>query len=271
VNPAAGPSLDGITDGITDGDPTMIDPGSQEVAELLERRDQIQGWLRRLEDHGATVSQRVRDRVRSDYEQRLRDTLVALSAHREALHQELAAATDAMAAARATHARAADQLEEETLRKEIGELSAKEWQIRQTRLDEEVRAAAREETDARDRVAQLRELLEQLDGPEPQPPAGETPASESVGGGQTRGGDAHPAPGPLPAEAAAAGAGDAFLAEIDRALTADADDHQPLAPPDPDRENGEDTAPKPGIKCAECGYTNDLSAWFCGVCGADVA
>lgn len=29
-------------------------------------------------------------------------------------------------------------------------------------------------------------------------------------------------------------------------------------------------APPPGLKCAECGYTNDLSAWFCGVCGADV-
>lgn len=46
------------------------------------------------------------------------------------------------------------------------------------------------------------------------------------------------------------------------------------AAPDP-TANAEDefdpeTVPKPGIKCGNCGYTNDATAWFCGVCGADI-
>lgn len=42
----------------------------------------------------------------------------------------------------------------------------------------------------------------------------------------------------------------------------------------PDSGGGEEfdpeTVPKPGIKCSNCGYTNDATAWFCGVCGADI-
>ena len=31
------------------------------------------------------------------------------------------------------------------------------------------------------------------------------------------------------------------------------------------------TGPPAGIKCRECGYTNDPTAAFCGVCGVDLA
>ena len=28
-----------------------------------------------------------------------------------------------------------------------------------------------------------------------------------------------------------------------------------------------DARPKTGVRCKECGYTNDAGAWYCGVCG----
>ena len=65
---------------------------SPEVGELLERRAQVQTWLERLEAQRGTVSDRALERVREDYEGRLRDTLEALRSHREAIEGELAEA-----------------------------------------------------------------------------------------------------------------------------------------------------------------------------------
>jgi hypothetical protein len=39
----------------------------------------------------------------------------------------------------------------------------------------------------------------------------------------------------------------------------------------PADEDPEQFRPTPGTKCPECGYTNDPEAWYCGVCGVDLA
>jgi DNA repair exonuclease SbcCD ATPase subunit len=79
-----------------------------------------------------------------------------------------------------------------------------------------------------------------------------------------------------------------FLMELDRAISgsgeaeAVTDSDVPAAGPaqyEPDAarasaggdENPEDFKPTPGAKCPECGYTNDPDAWYCGVCGVDLA
>jgi hypothetical protein len=36
-------------------------------------------------------------------------------------------------------------------------------------------------------------------------------------------------------------------------------------------EESAPSAPAKGVKCLECGYTNDANAWYCGVCGVDLA
>lgn len=58
----------------------------------------------------------------------------------------------------------------------------------------------------------------------------------------------------------------AFLEELDRAIAA-------TAPTGASLEEGAeepDTRPQPGLKCPECGYSNDPAAWYCGVCGVDL-
>lgn len=56
----------------------------------------------------------------------------------------------------------------------------------------------------------------------------------------------------------------AFLEELDRAIAATAREER--------EEEGDpaETRPQPGLKCPECGYSNDPAAWYCGVCGVDL-
>lgn len=56
----------------------------------------------------------------------------------------------------------------------------------------------------------------------------------------------------------------AFLDELDRTIAATA----PRTPAED--ETPEEARPQPGLKCPECGYSNDPAAWYCGVCGVDL-
>ena len=55
----------------------------------------------------------------------------------------------------------------------------------------------------------------------------------------------------------------AFLEDLDRAIAA-------TAPTGEASEPETDTRPQPGLKCPDCGYSNDPAAWYCGVCGVDL-
>ena len=57
----------------------------------------------------------------------------------------------------------------------------------------------------------------------------------------------------------------AFLEELDRAIAATA----PTGASSEEEADAE-TRPQPGLKCPECGYSNDPAAWYCGVCGVDL-
>ena len=50
-----------------------------------------------------------------------------------------------------------------------------------------------------------------------------------------------------------------FSTRVYRTFEGDADKDKP------------DTRPTVGTKCVECGYTNDSTAWYCGVCGVSLA
>jgi chromosome segregation ATPase len=245
------------------------DHAREEVAELLERRTRVQQWLQRLQEQRGTVSDRVLDRVRSDYEQRLRQTLEALSSHRESLRAQLDSATTRLVEAEDRHAQAEDALEEGRLRNTIGELDQEAWSAERVGLESTVETAAARETAAREETERLRDLLTQLsDGARP---IAATPTNSNR------------APAPAPMEVEEDSEAETFIEEIDRAISdtveeAEVDLDQELDDDDDEVEVGmsgpeeptEDTAPKPGLKCPECGYTNDISAWFCGVCGADI-
>lgn len=261
------------------------------VEELLRQRQTVQGWLDRLGEHGDEISPRVLDRVRTDYQGRLEQVLEALSSHQAALHVELDRQRTELQDAQARLERALDELEEGRLRQLIGELSDEAWSERRPRLEEAVEEARAEQDRARAETERLEEILAQLDdqamaASPAEPAAGESAPEAPVELLEQE--DADPWD-PLPAEnatveepspAAWQPAGEAtveehprvseeevgdgleFLEELDRAIASSPEEDEPRAPAGP---------PVPGVKCGECGYTNDATAWYCGVCGADLA
>src|SRR5690606_37685866 len=223
-----------------------------DVLELIERRDTIQVWLARLDEQKGKVSERVLVRVRDDYQSRLRETLDALAGHRRVIQEELDRATRRLAEAEEEHQAAVDRLEEMRLRHLIGEIDQDTWSKRETELTAAVETASARETEIRAETRRLTELLDQLDERQPAATADVTLTDPPF----------------YAAEEAAGDFGDdedLYLDDENDALVAPAAAASTAPGVDPADDPLADTAPKPGLKCAECGYTNDLSAWFCGV------
>jgi hypothetical protein len=250
------------------------DPTRSEVEELLDRRATIEDWLTRLEDQRGKVSERIIERVREDYQNRLREALDALGAHRRAIQEQVDRAREALALAEARRAEAAEELEEAQLRTLIGEIDETSWAEQEPRLTTAVSETAEAAANARDEAERLSALLDQLDERERTPAPNDEPAvtpgrldalieDPDPDATIVEGFDAIGIATVVELPANDADDEDSFLSEIDLALGTTNDEDRPV--------NGElDTAPKPGVKCGECGYTNDINAWFCGVCGADV-
>lgn len=245
---------------------------SSEVGSLLERRAQITLWLERLEEQRGTVGERAIERVRADYEGRLAETLEALRTHRDAIRTEFEAARQRADAAEARRSAAEERLEEGILRQTIGELTPEEWAAERAELEAGVDAAGRDLEAAREESERLEGLLRQMNA-EGEAEAEPADHAEAI---PERDADEQPVAPPAPGASLAPGAPEpAFLLDLDldRALDESANDELTIVPAPiatNEEEPSEETAPKPGLKCPECGYTNDLSAWFCGVCGADV-
>lgn len=262
------------------------DAGSAEVLQLLEQRDTLEEWLSRLDEHRGDVNDRVLEKVRQDYETRLQETLSALAEHRQALQGELDRTTRRLIEAENARQEASDELEETRLRTLIGEVDGSVWKEREPELNAALSAARETEKSIRAESERLRDLLDQLDERETEDAA---PLAFELGSQELdlpAAGDVATIENPVAAVEDASEVDNGPVAEavaevvspiesVDIASAGLASE-EPVAIPASGDETAEgdgeevDTAPKPGLKCGECGYTNDLSAWFCGVCGADV-
>lgn len=152
------------------------------VETLTRRRAQLQDWLGRLGEVGSGVPGHVTDRVRRDYEDRLRAVTQELSEHRDALTAELDDRRTELEDADARRAGAADDLEEARLRHLIGELEEGDWEGRRPELEASLAAAETQASGIRAEVERLDALLREMPGgaPEPAAPAavGAVPAAE---------------------------------------------------------------------------------------------
>jgi hypothetical protein len=225
------------------------------VSALLQQRAQLQQWLEKLEQHGGDASPAVVQRVRADYQERMLAVLDELGRHLDALRAERDARADAAQGAGTRHREAEERLEEARLRHLIGELAESEWLERRAPLEEAVDEARSERAEAEADAERLGELVAQVEaGLHPAGAVAAEPEDEE---------EAPPVVADLTPEGEpdASGAGEqdlAFLEELDRAIGGEA-------------EGAGAIRPKQGAKCPECGYTNDADAWYCGVCGIDLA
>ena len=141
------------------------------VETLTRRRAQLQDWLGRLGEVGSGVPGHVTDRVRRDYEDRLRSVTQELSEHREALTAELDGRRAELEGADAHRVAAADDLEEARLRHLIGELPEGDWEARRPELEVALAAAETQASGVRAEVERLDALLREIPGAGPEPSA----------------------------------------------------------------------------------------------------
>ncbi|HEV2148128.1 MAG TPA: Ran-binding zinc finger domain-containing protein [Longimicrobiaceae bacterium] len=146
------------------------------VETLTAQRSRLQEWLGRLGEVGSDVPPHVAERVRRDYEDRLRDVTQQLSEHLDALTGELDDRRTELDDAEARRAGAQDDLQEARLRHLIGEVEDGDWEARRPELESAVADAEAEAARVRGEVDRLEALLRDVGASE----AAAAPAADAA-------------------------------------------------------------------------------------------
>jgi hypothetical protein len=215
-------------------------PAGAIVPDLIRMREQLTGWIAKLDEVGSQASSRVAERVRADYVERLRRVNEDLAAHRGEIEADLARFRAALADAEELRGRAGDELDELSLRHLIGELDEAAWNEARPDLERRVSDADEAVARARAEVEHLQHLADDIAGAsaavaEPAAPAASAEAPPLPGY------DEPAADEPAPAFGAASFEADAPVAEpqpqpqpqSQSSMFADADDFEPTLPEGP--------------------------------------
>jgi hypothetical protein len=180
---------------------TPTNAAADGVHELVRQRDQLRAWIAKLDEVQTGAPSRVTQRVRADYEDRLRRVTGDLSAHGEEIRRGLQEQQEQLAAAEERRAHAADALEETRLRHLIGELDEGAWEEARQPLEAEAAAADQAVEQARAEVERLSTLSTEVSGDaeragaaeEPtDAPSAEEPVATAEPEAETRGVDGGP-------------------------------------------------------------------------------
>ncbi len=276
------------------------------IESLLEQRAQYEQWLAKLDGAANNAPAAVRQKIRGDYEARLKGVIERLRGHAATIADELERHQGSQSDLDGQRRRAEEELAEAEIRHTVGEYSDEEWEQisgqSQGRLDglrEQLRTVGNE-------IARLAEVQDLITGPSrpAEPPPAPTPPpraevfiekspppppppepEEEVPAPAAKG-----APKSTPAAPAPPGDELAFLKSV-------ADDELKPAPrrasnpgagqPAPSAPRAVETAPAPApapasgkagasgmaktLKCGECGTLNRPTEWYCERCGAELA
>jgi hypothetical protein len=276
------------------------------IEALLEQRAQFEQWLAKLDATADKAPQSVRQKVRADYEMRLRGVIERLRGHSATIADDLHRHQAAQGDLDAQRRHAEEELAEAEVRHVVGEFGDDEWRRiseesegRLNGLREQLKTVGKEIS----RLAEVQALIAaQPRVPEPVTSAPPAPAVEeaiersplppppepAVEAAPPQ--KAAPKPSPRGREHEHAGApGDelAFLKSV-------ADEEAKPAPRRPSNpgpagsaqgSRAVETAPPPSspggktgapgmaktLKCGECGTLNRPTEWYCERCGAELA
>jgi hypothetical protein len=157
----------------------MTDPNRSvnDVPALLDERRKYEAWLAALEARRESTPQHVFDRVKRDYDNRMRQVEEQLSAHRHSILEERTSLDSRRSLVAAEEQLRGDERAELELRAHVGELSSQDSSAAFKAIDEALAQMAVEKKMLSDRISELDALLE-MRGPD-NTEAG-TPASSSV-------------------------------------------------------------------------------------------
>jgi hypothetical protein len=278
------------------------------IEALLEQRAQFELWLAKLDSTANKAPPAVRQKVRADYESRLRGVIERLRGHAATIADELHRHQTTQGDLDAQRRQAEEELAEAEVRHAVGEFGDDEWRRiseesdgRLNGLREQLKTVGREiarlaevqslitapvrvpEAPAAARAPAAEEVLERPPvPPHPMEPVAEAPPSQRA------------APKPQPPrvrEHDHAGAQVdelAFLKSVADEEAKPAPPRRPSNPGPPGSVQGSravETAPPPPspggkagapgvaktLKCGECGTLNRPTEWYCERCGAELA
>ncbi len=139
------------------------------VEALVQQREQLRGWIAKLDEVKTEAPSRVAQRVRADYEDRLRRVTEDLGAHREEIERNLDGLRAELEAAEERRTHAADALDETQLRHLIGELDDSAWNDVRPHLESALADADDALGRTRGEVERLSALAGEIAEVEPEP------------------------------------------------------------------------------------------------------
>lgn len=130
----------------------------KEITQLLEHRATLGKWLAKLEELSGTVRPEVHDRVRTDYEERLRTQETELAAHRSEMEMALEERQTRVTLLKSDRDERAAELEEAELRFAVGEFKEAEFKTRKAEHEERLATLDAELKSDQDALAKLEEV-----------------------------------------------------------------------------------------------------------------
>jgi len=132
------------------------------IEDLLAEREQFAMWLTRLDESPDLASEKVRKKVRDDYQQRLESVMEELASHSDSIAEQLAdhRGTQEDLTTRDTSAR--EELAEAEVRHTVGEYDEDEWKKLKEMADEQIEQIGSELKDVTaeiDRLAGVQALI----------------------------------------------------------------------------------------------------------------
>lgn len=234
-----------------------------QVRALDEERRRYEQWLAQLDARRGAAPDHVLQRVRTDYEGRLRDVMQRLAQHAEMLRAEVAERAREVAALRDAERQRQDERAEAELRASVGELNEAQWHEISGRTDTELRELGDRRRTAETELSRLDQVLamsghEGKAGPGRAEPrdADRVVQFEGERLAQQDGGATTPRNGREAVGAAGVTHG--------RGTTA-----APQA-----AESGRDQelgGQQKTLRCGECGTMNYPTEWYCERCGGELA
>jgi hypothetical protein len=276
------------------------------IEALLEQRAKFEQWLAKLDSTSDKAPPSVRQKVRADYEVRLRGVIEQLRGHSATIADELHRHQANQGDLDAQRKQAEDELAEAEVRHTVGEFSDDEWGRISQESDHRLNALREQLKTVGHEIARLAEVQALISAPvrasgaattapaveqaierSPLPP----PPAEPVAAAPP---PSKPAPKPPPPRAreqeqAPASVDElAFLKSVANEEAKPAAARRPSNPGQSGAAQGSravETAPPPAgqagkagapgvaktLKCGECSTLNRPTEWYCERCGAELA
>jgi len=140
----------------------MSSPGSNPmdaVSALMQERQRFEVWIAALEEKRAVTPPHVYERVRGDYEARLREITQKLVGRTSELKETVAALTARLAKLQSEENAKRDERYEAELRATVGEFDGDKWDKLRKSIDETVTRLAAERTGVSTELARVQQIL----------------------------------------------------------------------------------------------------------------